>query len=406
MVNIYMRNLSNNQWIRGLEIPLEDIERLSSRPLKWLRFVAFAVLGAKGDLFDTPDGNIVHYETVSFADLAESYYLFHDGCYHLVNSSGLADYITSSVSTPRRSTFRRDVAQRDYNRWRSGIVLNFVADVYLAPIFFCYYIRLVISGRRNLYEDQQVYLRNDIEIDSTENGILLRTDLHDGFGRGSSAFLKTPNFALHPADVPRVELGEPPASRTTIQHIEPWEGWFPDAPPSILLDYIYGVAIIRRWATADIRNWLEENHETHFKIANTPSSIPEDDDDVEPGDPTVTDYVLPRTVRRRGIHQTRTEAAQCRAIDNAIAFSMFIKGYPPGTTFDLLLQKQEEEAEMRSRQVAREKVRGWLETSESLPLSHGSDRGVLYEGCVCHSLPETSEEGEVIIIPDVHTQCR
>ncbi|KAG6378375.1 hypothetical protein JVT61DRAFT_14100 [Boletus reticuloceps] len=49
---------------------------------------------------------------------------------------------------------------------------------------------------------------------------------------------------------------------------------------------------------------------------------------------------------------------------------MFIKGYPPGTTIDMLLQKQEEEAEMCSRQVASEKVRGWLETGESLPLSH------------------------------------
>ncbi|KAG6374602.1 hypothetical protein JVT61DRAFT_3962 [Boletus reticuloceps] len=49
---------------------------------------------------------------------------------------------------------------------------------------------------------------------------------------------------------------------------------------------------------------------------------------------------------------------------------MFIKGYPPGTTIDMLLQKQEEEAEMRSRQVASEKVRGWLETAEGIE-SHG-----------------------------------
>ncbi|KAG6372989.1 hypothetical protein JVT61DRAFT_7036 [Boletus reticuloceps] len=54
---------------------------------------------------------------------------------------------------------------------------------------------------------------------------------------------------------------------------------------------------------------------------------------------------------------------------------MLLKGYPPGTTFDMICQKQEEEAETRSRQVAREKVQGWLETSESLPLSHGSDSG-------------------------------
>ncbi|KAG6369176.1 hypothetical protein JVT61DRAFT_1333 [Boletus reticuloceps] len=54
---------------------------------------------------------------------------------------------------------------------------------------------------------------------------------------------------------------------------------------------------------------------------------------------------------------------------------MFFKGYPPRTTIDMILQKQEEEAEIRSRQVANEKVQGWLETSEPLPLFLGSDRG-------------------------------
>ncbi|KAG6369228.1 hypothetical protein JVT61DRAFT_15593 [Boletus reticuloceps] len=70
----------------------------------------------------------------------------------------------------------------------------------------------------------------------------------------------------------------------------------------------------------------------------------------------------------------RTEATHCRAIDTAFAFSMFIRGYPPGTTIDMILQK-EEEAELRSRQVVREKVQGWLDTSASLPISHGSDHG-------------------------------
>ncbi|KAF8431066.1 hypothetical protein L210DRAFT_3456430 [Boletus edulis BED1] len=380
MVNIYMRNLSNNQWIRGLEISLEDIERLSRRPLKWLRFVAFAVLGAKGDLLDAPDGNIVNYNTVSVTD-AESYYFFPDGRYRLVDSSGLADYITSSISTPRRSTFRRDVAQRDNKR--CVITGTSGEDCHAVHIITHskgdQYIRFVISDRRSLYEDQQVDLRSDLNIDSPENGMFLNTGLHNRFGRGASAFLKTPNFALDPADIPRVEPGETPASRTTIQHIEPWEGWFPipqwdvradwavqDAPPSILLDYMYGVAVVRRWATADIRNLLKERQETYSKIPpNTSSSIPEDDVDVQPGDPTVTDYVPPRTVRRRGIHQTRTESAQCRAIDTAFAFTMFFKGYPPRTTIDMILQKQEEEAEMRSRQVSREKVQGWLDTSDT-----------------------------------------
>ena len=78
MVNIYMKESVDGGWIRALNIPQEDIARLSLRPLKWLRFVAFAVLGAKGDLFDgpVPGSNIVNYESVLHAELAENYYYF------------------------------------------------------------------------------------------------------------------------------------------------------------------------------------------------------------------------------------------------------------------------------------------------------------------------------------------
>ena len=78
MVDIYMKESDDGGWIRALNIPLEDIARLSLRPLKWLRFVAFAVLGAKGDLFDgpVPGSNVVNYESVSHDELAENYYYF------------------------------------------------------------------------------------------------------------------------------------------------------------------------------------------------------------------------------------------------------------------------------------------------------------------------------------------
>ena len=70
MVNVHIRK-TDGDWIQALAIPLEDIRRLSLRPLKWLRFVAFAALGAKGHLSQTPGGNLVDYENVSLADLAE-----------------------------------------------------------------------------------------------------------------------------------------------------------------------------------------------------------------------------------------------------------------------------------------------------------------------------------------------
>jgi len=79
MVNVYVRK--GDEWIHALAIPLEDVRRLSLRPLKWLRFVTFTALGAKGHLSDTPGGNIVDYENVSLADLAEdgNYYFTPEG---------------------------------------------------------------------------------------------------------------------------------------------------------------------------------------------------------------------------------------------------------------------------------------------------------------------------------------
>jgi len=80
MVNIHLRK-GDGQWIHALAIPLEDIGRLSLRPLKWLRYVTFTAVGAKGHLSDIPGGNVIDYENVSFADLGEddNYYFTPEG---------------------------------------------------------------------------------------------------------------------------------------------------------------------------------------------------------------------------------------------------------------------------------------------------------------------------------------
>jgi len=77
MVNVFV-SLPNDGWVHALSIPLEEIWRLSLRPLKWLRYATFAVLGAKGHLLETPGGNIVDYENVSLAD-GDNYYFSAEG---------------------------------------------------------------------------------------------------------------------------------------------------------------------------------------------------------------------------------------------------------------------------------------------------------------------------------------
>ncbi|KAI0002169.1 hypothetical protein BJV74DRAFT_894451 [Russula compacta] len=327
MVNIHLRK-TDGTWIHALIIPLEDIGRLSLCPLKWLRFAAFAAVGAKGHLSDTPGGNQVNYENVSLADLAENdnYYFSPEGDYRLVDLNGLNDQITTTSLTQHRSDFHHhDVAVRDGD---CCVITKIEASICDAAHIIPHskgdeYIHFVISDRSVLYEVQEI--PTDIKINSTQNGIFLRTDLHSLLGYAQSSFLKiretiilafTPNFALNPADIPRVETGTIPASRVTMQHVTPLVGldqvqqwdvladWSsPLAPPSILLDYIYGVAIIKRWAINDFQ--VDCHQATYSAIPPLPRSYP-------------------------STHHKSKESELSQAMETAFLFSAFFKGYPQG----------------------------------------------------------------------------
>jgi len=165
-------------------------------------------------------------------------------------------------------------------------------------------------------------------------------------------------------------------SRVTMQHIMPSSGLFPIpqvdaqpdwsgplAPPSILLDYVYGVAAIKRWAANDVHQMLYERHKAAFSNIPRPPRSPATsyEDDIESDD--VADKP-PGGGHRYGIHHKSKESGLCQAVDLALAFSLYIRGYPPGTTWRTILEKQDEEAVLRSRQVGREAVQRWLETME------------------------------------------
>ena len=124
MVNIYMKESDNGEWICALNIQQEDIVRLFLWPLKWLHFVTFTVLDAKGDLFDgpVPGSNIINYKLVLHMDLTASYYYFipddialifpaeilirciETGRYQLADNQGLND-CTSSATLQCHSPF-------------------------------------------------------------------------------------------------------------------------------------------------------------------------------------------------------------------------------------------------------------------------------------------------------------
>jgi hypothetical protein len=84
-------------------------------------------------------------------------------------------------------------------RYRSESCCN----VYLVLIMFHQYIQRVIADRRVMYEDEDPEI-SLMDINSTQNGIFLRKDLHSQFGRGGSQFLKVrETIILATASVPQ-----------------------------------------------------------------------------------------------------------------------------------------------------------------------------------------------------------
>ena len=80
MVNVYLH--VEDRQVLALSVPFSDIERLSIRPVKWLRFVTFAICGVRGDLSAMPNGPPVDYDSISLDHIAEAYYYTPEGNIH------------------------------------------------------------------------------------------------------------------------------------------------------------------------------------------------------------------------------------------------------------------------------------------------------------------------------------
>ncbi|KAF8427180.1 hypothetical protein L210DRAFT_546350 [Boletus edulis BED1] len=372
-VDIYLPIESTTEWIHALSIPRRDIERLTLRPLKWLRFATFTVCGAKGHLSTTKGGQTVDYENVSFENLTDRYYYTPDNnVYHLVDYEAFNDTCTSSAATPRSYDFRERVCTRD-----DKCVITMRDRVYCDAVHIIprskgkNYISSVVHDRSSLYERLPSSLEEDVDINCIENGILLRADLHKEFGKANIVFLKTPNFVMEPNDVPRVEQYSMPDNRTTLQYmVEPptterspvlqWDvqaDWHDEVspPPSILLDFMYGAAVVHHWKCARLR-----------EITFPP---PEDDEFEERDDPKDLDYD-PSKGKQKGKGKGKgrkrfssdASAGLLEAMDDVLLLSMLLKGTTPQSVAAEWERRHKEE-ELRSQEQSREKVQQWLNLS-------------------------------------------
>jgi hypothetical protein len=64
----------NETQVPFLSIPRSDIERLAVSPFRWIRYVMYAICGARGELFTTPNGLLVNYENTEIANDKNTYY--------------------------------------------------------------------------------------------------------------------------------------------------------------------------------------------------------------------------------------------------------------------------------------------------------------------------------------------
>ncbi|KAH7886545.1 hypothetical protein F5I97DRAFT_1004534 [Phlebopus sp. FC_14] len=374
-VNIYFRSTDNqNTWIHALQIPYSDIHRLCLRPLKWLRFVAFTISGAHGDLSETQDGHPVNYDNTS--DLADTYYYITTEQFHLVDYNALNDRVTSSGLTPGRAGFRDNILNRDGSCVITRADSRICDAAHIIPRYKGdEYITFVVNDRRHLYHEQQFPPEaQELSINTVENGLFLGVGLHRRLGLGMIAFLKTPNFAMQCDDIHRVETDPMPETRITMQYMElPTEhdpisprdvhmtGTGESPPPSILLDFMYGAAVVKRWPTDALSQMLKKRFEDFRNV--TPLSGHSEGSSEESGN----GYTSKHSRRKRGrSRRSKTSNEMLQAMDYVLVLSMLLRGVTP----EQIVAEQErrkKEAQAHAQEVAWAKVQQWQQSQGVAP---------------------------------------
>jgi hypothetical protein len=77
-VDVELYLLLAEQWQPTLRIPSSEFSQYTIKPLKWLRFLGYAIYGQEGHLSLTPDGDSVDVEP-PVLELKTTYYFRAEG---------------------------------------------------------------------------------------------------------------------------------------------------------------------------------------------------------------------------------------------------------------------------------------------------------------------------------------
>lgn len=242
-----------------LKIPVTHAAIFASKPLKWIRYVAAAVLGAEGELLTLNRQALDLEETQP-----DSLHLLFTPTKSIrfIDIDGLNHIKSSQFTTESRTGFRDEIMARDRHRC---VISNYYSED-------CDAIHLIPHSKGSSYIQALCCWRTrknvpEIEvITDIRNGICANKLIHSHITNGQMAVLRTPNFAMAREDVLPVsnvaQEAKPfyftphyffPAYKADLRSVFPrdcryppvdqGQAWPEDWPPPFLWDFIYGVII-------------------------------------------------------------------------------------------------------------------------------------------------------------------
>ncbi|PVF97563.1 hypothetical protein CPB86DRAFT_785689 [Serendipita vermifera] len=284
-----------DQWIPVLSIPREEFVHYTTRPLKWLRYLGSTIYGREGILKGGPNNTEIEEYTVEDVNalLSEYFYYSTGECCCGKQLERLSESPMASLDPPRLldmemidrlssssdsltsetfcSIFEDEIRQRDQNCVSTA-----------APEGCCDVVHIIPHRKGDAYIQALTQSRANSEsdviwnIDDLRNGMLLLCPIQVTLRAGCLAFLKTPNFAMSPEDVPRAQTCPmyrvgciPPhfPTRWTLQYFAKGNtiDWLKDPagvhqnteifPPELLtewptdmvFDLLYGCVTLHKW---------------------------------------------------------------------------------------------------------------------------------------------------------------
>ncbi|KZP28691.1 hypothetical protein FIBSPDRAFT_947518 [Athelia psychrophila] len=271
-----------------LNIPIVVVNKLCLRPLQYLRYLGWCVLGVEADLVDE-GGNAIALngqwpgQRVFRYDVQNNNILAHAVDLEVIMQQSQIP----SATTGTRGDFRDRVLKRDgccvWTSRPGGTAMHIIpyargdeaCSDYSCPgirakfIIFLQWLQLIIANRPWPNDDN---INISFGINDIENGIFADQNIHtEFFDQRKVVVLKTPNPILAATDVPDkhqrntpTDVSYPSDSRYTFQWIvtepDPFNvKFYPhnndatfldqqlDKPAELLLHYIYGAAAVRQW---------------------------------------------------------------------------------------------------------------------------------------------------------------